>query len=222
MQKIIDGELHTRETVITRHAGLVRNIAKRMVGEYEVDDLVSEGNIGLVLAFDRFDPDKGLKFSTYAHHIVRGQMMRLMRRPASGPKWPHGIISIAWAIQREELHDMKLEVIADKLNEPVRHVERALSYLYHRNVYRLDGALAVEEVEGTLGDVVGSHDDESVLIVNDFLQTLTERDRVIVRELLLDKSQSEIGKIIGVSQNHVSRLRMGIQKKYEEYQRGAI
>ena len=220
---MIDGEIHTRETVIIRHTKLVRNLANRMSGEYEVDDLVSEGNIGLVLAFDRFDSEKNYKFITYAAHMVRGQMLKFTRRPASGPHWPHTIVMLAWQLYREELLGESAAFVADKLDKPLAHVERAFLYMRSRRLERLDGPAGMDDMEKmTLGETMGDHDDESVITVNDFLRRLSERERIIISELMLDKSQSEIGRLIGVSQNHVSRLRMGIQKKYEEYQRGAL
>ena len=222
-KKIIDGELHTRESIIKKYNKLVHKHAHKLSGDHEQEDLVSEGFIGLILAFDRYDPESDFKFGTFAHHNVRGRMLNLTRRSTSNAHCPHEIVSLAWVMQREELVSVDPEIVAKKLSKPVEHIRRALLYLHTRSVERFDAPLGDNDMEKmTLGDVEGSYDDKSTLIVADFLEKVSERDKVIVAELTLGKTQAEISKLIGVSQYHVSRLRKEIQRKYHEYQRGAL
>lgn len=223
VEKIIDGELHTRESIIKKYSKLVHKHAHKLTGDHEQEDLVSEGYIGLILAFDRYDPDSGVKFGTFAHHNVRGRMLNLTRRSTYNAHCPHEIVSLAWVMQRKELVGVNPEIVASKLSKPVEHIRRALLYLHTRSVERFDAPLGDNDMEKmTFGDVVGSYDDKSTLVVADFLEKVSERDRTIIAELTFGKTQLEISKLIGVSQYHVSRLRKEIQNKYYEYQRGAL
>ena len=70
----------TRETFILSNMGLVHALARRLKGRgIEYEELVSAGCIGLLKAADGFEPERGLKFSTYAVPVILGEMKRLFR-----------------------------------------------------------------------------------------------------------------------------------------------
>ncbi|HEY3415389.1 MAG TPA: sigma-70 family RNA polymerase sigma factor, partial [Armatimonadota bacterium] len=79
-----------RDQLVCAHLELVHSVARRFMGLGEsLEDLVQEGSIGLLNAVDLFDPDRGVKFSTYACHLIIGQIQhylrdrgRLIRQPA--------------------------------------------------------------------------------------------------------------------------------------------
>ena len=70
--------------LVLRYAGLVKSIALRVVGVYhafaQIDDIVNEGILTLMSAVDKYDPDKGTKFETYASRRIRGMIIDLARR----------------------------------------------------------------------------------------------------------------------------------------------
>jgi RNA polymerase sigma factor (sigma-70 family) len=68
----------TEQEIVTTHQGLVQSAARywrRKVPNMLLEDLVAYGNIGLLLAWRRFDPSKGYQFSTFASHYIRGQIL---------------------------------------------------------------------------------------------------------------------------------------------------
>jgi RNA polymerase sigma factor (sigma-70 family) len=100
-----------------------------------------------------------------------------------------------------------------------RYVERALEYLKIKHPLYLDKSTNEEESKVlSLHESHGRPDDLTIVEVNDFIAGLPERDKVIVMGLYQELSQREISKIVGVSQNHVSRLIRRIKDKYNSYQ----
>lgn len=75
-----DGDASARWALVTANAGFVRSMAQRYLREgIEVEDLVSEGLVGLFEAAERFDPERGIKFITYGSWWVKRSMLRLLR-----------------------------------------------------------------------------------------------------------------------------------------------
>ena len=79
-KKVKEGDKNAREEAINSNLRLVVWIASHInVSSIAIDDLVQEGNIGLIKAVDNFDPDKGNKFATYAYWRIRGPMLRVIK-----------------------------------------------------------------------------------------------------------------------------------------------
>lgn len=215
--KLIDGVPRSLDWIIQRYAGLVHHLAFRHQGEYEKDDLVSEGYIGLIKAYRRYDQGKNSRFQAYAWSYINGSMLRLNRKPTQ-IYFPHQIVSKAWIIVKHDLEDESVTEIAQALNISNSHAERALLYLHIRNPERMDKILFVDG-EVQLHDVIGSVDDLTGSFVEDFLNSLVDRERIIVNCLLQDMNQREIAKVVGVSQMHISRIVRRIREKYEDWER---
>ena len=220
MTKLIDGKPRTLDDIIQEYAGLVRHIAIRYEGDYEADDLASEGMIGLMHAYDRYDDSKGVPFDAFSRTIVIGRMLRLNRKPSTGVHYPKDVVEIAWSIRKHELTDSAVEDIATTLHKPATHVERALHYLHYRGTIRMDAVIG--EDDATQHDLNGTSDDHTELMVSDFISTLTETERLIVDELYKGTYQSVIGKQLGMAQYQVSRALNVIRDKYENYNREGV
>lgn len=115
------------ERILTENINLVRHIAhqvRRYCSE-PFEDLEQLGCIGLLKAIDRFDADKGIKFSCYALPYIRGEMMRYLRDKASPvniPRTLHDLHSRITALERTGIHSdaeiaSRLEVSVDKIKE---------------------------------------------------------------------------------------------------------
>ena len=185
-------------------------------GEYTHEDLASEGMIGLMQAYDRYDPTKNDEFLIFARPYIQGHMLRLKRKPV-GVAVPHGIVEIGWAINRNELNGLPTEEIAERLKKPVGHVERALLYLHTRNPERMDKHVS-DDVDSLMHDIIGRWGDFTQVFVDEFTESLDEREKVVLRCLYYDMPQREIASIIGKSQMTVSRTITAIQDKYRIYQ----
>jgi RNA polymerase sigma factor for flagellar operon FliA len=78
----VDGDPDARAAICARYVGLVRSLARRMRKRYpraELDDLIGAGAVGLIEAVDRFEPGRGLQFTTYATARIRGALMDALR-----------------------------------------------------------------------------------------------------------------------------------------------
>jgi len=81
-QRIKEGDEQAREDFISANLRLVVSIARRFVNRYRgygilLDDLIQQGNLGLINAVNRFDPERGIKFSTYAVEVIKGTIMNM-------------------------------------------------------------------------------------------------------------------------------------------------
>src|SRR6266852_9006906 len=69
-----------RDQLVTAHLGLAEYLARRFANRGEpLDDLVQVASVGLLKAIDRFDPERGVEFSTYATHTIVGELKRYFR-----------------------------------------------------------------------------------------------------------------------------------------------
>lgn len=220
--KMIDGVLHTKESIVKQYEKLVYLYANRLAGSYEMEDLASEGFIALLKAFKKYDGKHNLKFSTYASFRIHQHLLIVMRRPPTGPHFPHAIVTLAWKMVKMDLDDLPAEEIAAEMEQPIDHIKRALLYLYQRHPAKLDGFVADGESETEMYGIIGTSDDMTGLYVRDFLNGLTDTERTIVDCLQNNMTQKETGKVIGYSQMHTSRFIKVIREKYGEYQKKAL
>lgn len=88
-KKIKNGDKKERNKVVVDNQGLVYNVARRYINaDVEFDDLIQEGNIGLMRAIDLFDESKGIKFSTYAFYWIRTKIRRYVISDSKNIKYP--------------------------------------------------------------------------------------------------------------------------------------
>lgn len=234
--RIRAGDQAVRNEAIEAHLPLVRYTALRLkVGlpnSIEVDDLVSYGTFGLIEALDRFDPDRGLQFSTYAVNRIRGAMI-------------DGLRSMDWAprrVRREARQltnaadDLNVHLerepttaeVAEKLEQPVEKVVAMMSEaVLAQGAVSLDVPVPINE-EGrdtTLGDqLAGIDDPEEATVVDDLgrmlaagLSRLCLRDRaVIALHYLEDLSFSDMSRLLGVTESRIFQIHSRAMKALRE------
>lgn len=227
-QRLIDGRLHTKESVVEEYENLVHHCSNRLKvyakkSGFSYDDVVQEGFIGLLRAFENFDESRGLKFMTIAYQYVNGFIQNAIRdRGGDGLNYSNRIKEIAYEIQREELEDEPINEITVRLDRERHHIVYALKYLKDRNPARLDATVFTADDELTIKDVVGYEEDETVYYVNDFLRTLNDRERDVLSLRLYDKTQTEIGELIGVHRVQVYRVLKRIKEKYLAFEKEGV
>jgi RNA polymerase sigma-B factor len=206
-----------RDELITSHLGLAHRLARRFAGRGEPhEDLVQVASVALVKAVDRFDPERGVQFSTFAATCVIGELKRHFR-------------DRGWAVRApRRIQELYLEVgqnidrLSQELGHPPTVAELAaatgasedavLEAIEAGRGYRTASLDAPDANSQTMADSLGSDDarfdgvdDRSVLRAA--LEELPERDRVIIHLRFIDGlTQSEIATRLGLSQMHVSRL----------------
>jgi RNA polymerase sigma-B factor len=206
-----------RDELITLHLGLAHQLARRFAGRGEQhDDLVQVASIALVKAVDRFDPERGVQFSTFAAKCIIGELKRHFR-------------DRGWAVRApRRIQELYLEIghSIDQLSQELGHpptvpelaravgasVEAVLEAIEAGRGYRTASLDAPDARSQTMADSLGVDDAqlsnvEERSVLGDALRALPERDQVILRLRFIDGlTQSEIAKRLGVSQMHISRL----------------
>lgn len=212
-----------RDTFIQQNMGLVGDVVKRHLyriakhPDMERDDLINIGVIGLIKAYDRFDTSYEVQFSTYAVPMIEGEIKRYFRDNSDIVRFTRQSKIDFYAISGADILNEKPEVIADTLEMTIERVKNALDYYRCKDTDSLDREIYDDEGKSiSMTDKIGTEVDfDSNLEIDLFLNKLDERSRKIVELRLKEKSQMEIGEILGISQAQVSRSLLKLQKIYK-------
>jgi len=215
---------------------LVVSIARRYDGkELQLGDLVQEGNIGLMRAVDKYDYEKGFKFSTYATWWIRQAMTRAMADQGRNIRIPTHMMELVNRVQRVE-RELTTELERDPSPEEVAHrcgieVEKVLELMqYAFGTVSLDTPLGDNGDGGAWVDIIADEKAETpnvaaernalIELVKVELEGLPERDREIVemrfgipdgRTRTLDEVAAQFGvtreRIRQIEQKTLARLR---------------
>lgn len=206
-----------RERIVTSHLGLAHHLARRYANRGEpFDDLVQVASIGLVKAVDRFDPERGVQFTTFASHTIIGELRRHFRDKGWGVHAPRRVQELYLAIVRltESLtHQLArsptVSEIADASGATNEAVLEALEAGRGYRASSLDswssGEQPLARYVGQVDSSLGAVEDRILLAAS--LADLAPRERRIL-ELRFGQSlsQGDIAKRVGISQMHVSRI----------------
>ena len=207
-----------RDRLTEMHLPLVRYLARRFAGRsVPLEDIVQVGSIGLLKSIDRFDPDRGLEFSTYATPTILGEIRRYFR-------------DTGWLLhvpRRAQELQATLAGARSELTQQLQRGPTVREIAEHIGVDVMQVVEAIDVARGYAGvplDALTDGGDESRkdrLAEDDIdlervelrdelrpaLEELSERDRqILVLRFVAGKTQTEIAAIIGVSQMQISRL----------------
>ena len=217
-----DRDPRARELLVRRFTPLARSLARRYAHTSEpFEDLMQVASLGLLKALERFDPEQGVAFASFAVPTILGELRRYFRDSSWGIHVPRELQeqTLKVAAAQEEL--AKEHGRAPTVNELAVYLEldteQVLEALQAAQAYEalpLDApAGSADGDEGTTYlDSLGSEDEHYELVELDVtvataLKRLQPRERTIVRLRFLEElSQAEIGRRIGISQMQVSRL----------------
>lgn len=227
--QVLNGRTVEREDIYAVHGKLaLRESLKqyRIRGRFlglSLEDVQSMGMIGLMKAFHKFDDTYGVRFSTYAVPLIRGEIQRYFRDYSPGVRYSRQTKELAVLLNDLDVRNMTVEEIAEVTQSPRARVIEAIDYRRH---YRpksfseeVPGANEGDE-NGTYEDITGTGDDETQFFVEDFIATLPARSQDILRRMMLGETQAEIGKVHHISQAHVCRIREQIQTAYTNFDQG--
>jgi RNA polymerase sigma-B factor len=216
------GDQRAREELVNRFLPLARSLARRYAGAREpFDDLLQVASLGLVKAIDRFDPDRGAAFSSFAVPTILGELKRYFRDLGWSVHVPRGAQERALKVQEAherlttktgrpptvhelaEYLELSVEDVLDALETSAAHHSTSL------DAPREDGSSGEA---GALVDMIGEEDSRYELVdetatISVAAQELSVRERrVLALRFAGDLTQTQIAHEIGVSQMQVSRI----------------
>lgn len=209
-----------RAELIEAHLGLAEYLARRFSNRGEpLDDLVQVASVGLLKAVDRFEPDRGVEFSTYATHTVVGELKRHFRDKGWAVRAPRRMQELYLRLGKvvstlsQELG--RSPTIPELATEAQVSEEEVLEALEAGQAYRFSSLDAPSPGDDD-GDSLGAHlgevdplmaDAEHRMALTPLIARLPQREQTIIHLRFFEGlTQSEIASRLSISQMHVSRL----------------
>lgn len=226
-----DGDMEAREQLVMSHLNLVRFLANKFKNRGEpLDDLVQVGYLGLLKAIDRFDPDRGLEFTTYATPTILGEIKRHFRDKGWSVRIPRRLQELSAKVNQatdtlttQFQRSPTIQEIADYLDASVDEVLEAMESSSAYSSVPLEGTGSSENDDApSVIDRYGSEDNELAftddrLVIEDALKGFSPREREVIElRFLKGMTQIEIAEQLGISQVQVSRLLRRTLKKIQD------
>lgn len=220
-----EDESLTRDELIDKYAPLVKYIAERLAARLpssvEVEDLVSTGVLGLIDALDKFVPDKGVKFKTYAEFRIRGAMLDYLRRQDWAPR----------SMRRKERQLSQIfRDLEQRLKRPATHEEAAeemgvsmdefadlLNKARGLSLLSLNRTRDEGDEGGELLDAIPDEDEHTPFellkrqeirdLIAKKINGLPEKERMVISLYYYNElTMKEIGRALNVTESRVSQL----------------
>lgn len=215
------GDEEAREQLIVSHVNLVRYIAAKFKNRGEpLDDLIQVGTIGLIKAIDRFDPSRGLEFTTYATPTIMGEIKRHFRDKGWTIRVPRRLQELSAKVnsatdeltarlQRSPSIEEVAEYLGTTADEVLEAMESSSAYssvpLEAQGGNEDDDAPSVIDRYASVDGDLDASDDRIVL--EEVIGEFPEADQQAIRMRFIDgMTQVEIAKRLGISQVQVSRM----------------
>ncbi|MGX1563811.1 RNA polymerase sigma factor SigF [Streptomyces sp. NPDC055506] len=208
-----------RNQLVRMHLPLVEHLARRFRNRGEpLDDLTQVATIGLIKSVDRFDPDRGVEFSTYATPTVVGEIKRHFRDKGWAVRVPRRLQELRLALttataELSQLHGRSPTVheLAEKLAISEEEVLEGLESANAYSTLSLD-VPDTDDESPAVADTLGAEDEalegvEYRESLKPLLEDLPPREkRILLLRFFGNMTQSQIAQEVGISQMHVSRL----------------
>jgi RNA polymerase sigma factor for flagellar operon FliA len=211
---LVSGRNHDlRNRLVLRYSPLVKYVAGRirpgLPASVDMSDLLSDGVLGLMDAIDKFEPERGLQFQTYAVPRIRGAILDGLR----ATDWvPRAVRTKIREIERAQAtlesrlgHTPDDQELATEMAISVNELRDLYTKASYTGVAYLDEVGMGEELAPTL--TLDTEDDEMRDALVQAIRTLSERDQIIVTLYYFEQlTLSEIGQVLGITESRVSQL----------------
>jgi RNA polymerase sigma-B factor len=222
-----------REQLVNAYHDFVYFLARKFQNRGEpLDDIVQVGYLGLIKAIERFDPDLGYEFTTFATLTVAGEIKRHFRDKGTAIRFPRRLQELHQSVVRVN-EQMKNELgrepavaeLAERLGVTPDDVTEAMEIGPAYMPLSLDQPVASSDGQDSrsVSEQIGSSDPELDRVemrdvLDRAMEHLTPRERAIMAMRFYEQmSQSEIARRLGISQMHVSRLQRAALEQLRKY-----
>ena len=218
------GDKKIRDELIIKYTYMAKILAYKFVRSgVDYDDLYQVACVGLMLAVERFDPDRGVQFATFATPTVLGELRKFLRDKAGSIKIPRRLYEIfcrAETLKRQQ-ENLSIDEIAQLLDMPRETLVEA---------YRVGDAAFIKSLEDeaytdgglSVSGLIGFDDEGFTLIENrDFIDycmsKMTQREAELFNQRFhKGMTQKELAKKWGVSQMYISRMEKKVIQKFRD------
>lgn len=216
-----------RDQIVEQNFNLVKKIAHGLARRSTdpVDDLIQIGSIGLIKAIDYFKPEAGAKFTTYATHLITGEIRHYLRDKTSMIRAPRELQELSFRINKI-VQKLKTEFGRDPTDLEIAQVLQDVKKHKIQEAYEVDRRRTLVSLDQTLSPNSGASDNDTYLVdtlmdIKEHKRSNTREDFFTVQEMLKklkqplaeiiemiyfkDIPQAEVAQKLGISQMQVSR-----------------
>lgn len=223
-------ERDVREELIYRHMYITDILSRKYMNKgIDHEDIKQVASLGLIYAIDRFDPDRGFEFSSFATPTIIGEIKKYFRDKGWSIRVPRRIQELSKKVSnaKEDLQKTLqraplISDISDYLGVTDEQVIEAIEASYVYAPRSLDTPIDVEsdDYDTSFGDLIGEEDKQFVKFENrEFIKSCMEKldevETLIIKERYFDeKTQIDVARKLNVSQMTISRMEKKIIKKF--------
>ncbi|HZK34216.1 MAG TPA: RNA polymerase sporulation sigma factor SigF [Bacillota bacterium] len=228
LDKAQNGDIDAKERLVTKNIALVKSLVKKFLNRgYEYEDLFQLGSIGLIKAIHNYDASYNVRFSTYAVPMIVGEIKRFLR--------DDGMIKVSRSLKElvTKAAATKEFLKSELSREPtIKEIAEQINASPDDIIYAMEAV----RTPSSIYDVIYEDDDNPILLVDklskdniqvdeamdrltlkDLLSRLEKRERtIIIMRYFQDKTQSEIAKVLDISQVQVSRIEKKVLTKMKD------